>query len=55
MDKTYHIFSPFGLWQVNDYQLSADSKSELGILHLSDQPPAPRNGERWSGVFLSDS
>ena len=20
-----------------------------------DQPPAPRNGERWSGVFLSDS
>ena len=55
MAKLIIFCSPFGLWQVNDYQLSADSKSELGILHLSDQPPALRNGERWSGVFLSDS
>ncbi len=27
----------------------------LGIFHLSDQPSAPRNAERWSGVLLSDS
>ena len=31
------------------FSISATSRT------LTDQPPAPRNGERWSGVLLSDS
>ena len=48
MAKLIIFSAPFGLWQVNDYQLSADSKSELGILHLSDQSPA--RGTEKDGV-----
>ena len=55
MAKLIIFSAPSGSGKSTIINYLLTQKSELGILHLSDQPPAPRNGERWSGVFLSDS
>lgn len=38
--KLIIIFSPFRFRQIDDYQLSADTEPESGILYLCHQPPA---------------